>query len=91
MMFSDFLLTLIDRLLLPLVYIYIAALTAYAAIGNEGLKRVAGAIRWAVTTVLTVVLLAFVGYLTVSGVIAGSADAGEHQGGKVRHVQHGAR
>lgn len=75
MLFSDFLLTLIDRLLLPLVYIYIAALTAYAAIGNEGLKRVAGAIKWAVTTVLTVVLLAFVGYLSVSGVIAGSADA----------------
>ncbi len=75
MMFSDFLLTLIDRLLLPLVYLYIAALMAYAAIGNEGLKRVAGAIRWAVTSLLTVVLLAFVGYLTISGVIAGSADA----------------
>lgn len=74
-LFSDFLLTLIDQLLMPLVYIYIAALTAFAAIGNEGLKRVAGAVKWVVTTVLTTVLLVFVGYLTVSGVIAGTADA----------------
>lgn len=74
-LFSDVLLTLIDRLLMPLVYVYIAACTAYAAVGNEGLRRVAGAVKWVVTSVLSVVLLAFVGYLTVSGVIAGSADA----------------
>ena len=43
--------------------------------GNEGLKRIAGTLKWVVTSVLTVVLLVFVGYLTVSGVIAGSTDA----------------
>lgn len=75
MLFSDVLLTVIDRLLLPLVYFYVAACTAYAALGNEGLKRVGGILKWIVTSILTVVLLAFVGYLTVSGVIAGSADA----------------
>ena len=58
MLFSDILITLINRLLLPLVYTYIAACVAYAAVGNEGLKRIV-----------------FVGYLTVSGVIAGSTDA----------------
>ena len=67
--------TLISRLLLPLVYAYIAACTAYAAIGNEGLKRIAAMLKWVVTSVLTTVLLAFVGYLTVSGVIAGTTDA----------------
>lgn len=75
MLFSDVLLTLIDRLLLPLVYAYVAACTAYAALGNEGLRRVAELIRWAVRSMLTGVLLSFVGYLTVSGVIAGNADA----------------
>ena len=69
MLFSDVLITLITRLLLPLVYAYIAA------VGNEGLKRISGALKWVVTAVLTTVLLVFVGYLTVSGVIAGSADA----------------
>ena len=43
--------------------------------GNEGLKRIAGTLKWVVTTVLTVLLLAYVGYLTVSGVVAGTADA----------------
>lgn len=75
MLFSDLLMTLISRLLLPLVYAYIAACTAYAAIGNEGLKRIAATLKWVVTSLLTTVLLAFVGYLTVSGVIAGTTDA----------------
>jgi len=75
MLFSDVLMTLILRLLLPLVYAYIAGCVAYAALGNEGLKRIAGTLKWVVTSVLTAVLLIFVGYLTVSGVIAGSADA----------------
>lgn len=43
--------------------------------GNEGLKRIAGTLKWVVTSVLTVVLLVFVGYLTVSGVIAALPDA----------------
>ena len=73
--FAEVLLTLIDRLLLPLVYAYIAACVAHAAVGNEGLKRVAGLLKWGVTSALTTIMLAFVGYLTVSGVIAGSADA----------------
>ena len=75
MLFSDLLLTLINRLLLPLVYAYIAASVGYTALGNEGLKRIGATLKWAVTTILTIVLLLFVSYLTVSGVIAGAADA----------------
>ncbi|HIT31347.1 MAG TPA: stage III sporulation protein AE [Candidatus Enterenecus stercoripullorum] len=74
-LFSDALVNLINGLLIPLLYGYIAACVANAALGNEGLKRVAGLFKWAVTTILTTVMLAFVGYLTVSGVVAGSADA----------------
>lgn len=75
MLFSDVLMSLINRLLLPLVYAYIAVSTGYAALGNNGLKRIAGTIKWVVTSVLTAVLIAFVGYLSVSGVIAGTTDA----------------
>lgn len=75
MLFSELLMSLINRLLLPLVYAYIAACTAHAAVGNEGLKRIAGTLKWVVTSILTAVLIAFVGYLTVSGVIAGTTDA----------------
>ncbi|WP_209343501.1 stage III sporulation protein AE [Flavonifractor sp. AGMB03687] len=75
MLFSDLLITLINRVLLPLVYTYIAASVAWAAVGNEGLKRMAATLKWAVTTVLTGTLILFVTYLTISGVIAGTTDA----------------
>jgi len=75
LLFSDMLITVIDRLLLPLLYLYIALCAAKAAVGNDGLKRVAGTIKSLIITFLAVMLLTFVGYLTVSGVIAGSTDA----------------
>ena len=64
MLFSDVLMTLITRLLMPLVYAYIAACVAYTAVGNDGLRRIADTIKGVVTSVLTGVLLLFVGYLT---------------------------
>ena len=75
MLFSDVLITVITSLLLPLLYLYMAACVGHAALGNEGLKRVASAIKWAVTAALCAILLIFVGYLTVSGAVAGTADA----------------
>ena len=74
-LFSDLLLTAIDKALLPMVYAYVAASAAHAALGNDGLKRLAALLKWGVTTALTAILLVFVGYLTVSGAIAGTADA----------------
>ena len=90
MLFSDVLITLITQLLLPLVYAYIAACVAHAAVGNEGLKRIAGTLKWLVTAVLTTVLVVFVGYLTVSGGDRRHHRRGDRQGGQVHHVQPGA-
>ena len=74
-LFSDLLVNLINGLLVPLLYGYIAASAAQAAVEADGLKRLADLLKWAVTTVLTVVMMVFVGYLTASGVVAGTADA----------------
>lgn len=73
--FSNLMLTVIDELLVPLVYAYVTACTAYAAVGNPGLKKTAAALKWVVTTSLSILLMVFVTYLTVSGVIAGNTDA----------------
>lgn len=73
--FSDILLSLIDGLLLPLVYLYIGACVAHGALGNEGFKRIAALLKWVITTTLTSIMLAFVAYLSLSGVVAGSTDA----------------
>ena len=74
-LFSQLLITAMDRLLIPLVYAFVAVHCAYAAVGNPGLKKAAGLLKGAITFVLTALLLAFVGYLTASGAIAGSVDA----------------
>ncbi len=74
-LFSQLLIAVMDRLLVPLVYAFVAVSCACAAVGNPGLKRTAGLLKGTITFVLTALLLAFVGYLTASGAIAGSVDA----------------
>ncbi|MCI6991067.1 MAG: stage III sporulation protein AE [Clostridiales bacterium] len=74
-LFSDFLIRLIDSLLIPLCYAFVAANVAWAALGNGGLKRLGGLLKWMITIILSIVLLVFVGYLNLSGVISGGADA----------------
>ena len=60
-LFSQLLITAMDRLLVPLVYAFVAVSCAQAAVGNPGLKKVADLIRNTVTFLLTALLLAFVG------------------------------
>ena len=52
-----------------------AANVAWATLGNDGLKRIGGLLKWLITILLSVVLLAFIAYLNLSGVISGGADA----------------
>lgn len=75
LLFSDLLLQLISKVLIPLTYLYVAVCAAHAAIGNGGLKRIAKTLKGFITGCLTAMLLVFGAYLTVSGVIAGSTDA----------------
>ena len=74
-LFSDALMALISKCLIPLVYAFGAVNVAWAALGNEGLKNLGKLLKWTVTTALSVLLLAFLAYLNFSGVVAGSADA----------------
>lgn len=74
-LFSGLLTNLIDGVLTPAVYGFVAVNIGYAAIGNPGLKRMAAFLKWLAVTILTVTLLIFVGYLSISGIMTGSADA----------------
>lgn len=73
--FLELLMTLLGKVLLPLILAYTAMLAAHAALGNEGLKRVAGMLKWSANGLLTLLLSGFVLYLTVTGAVAGSTDA----------------
>lgn len=72
--FVDVLLQLIRELLLPLVYLYIGVLTAGAMLGDGRLDGIAMALKKCVTWVLSVTLIAFTVYLSVTRVIQGSVD-----------------
>ena len=74
-LFSDALMALISRVLIPLVYAFGVVNIAWAALGNEGLKNLGKLLKWTVTTALSILLLAFLAYLNFSGVVSGSADA----------------
>ncbi len=72
--FADLLMNLIHGLLLPMVYLYIGALTAGACMPENRLGAVAEGLKKVVTWLLTSALLAFTGYLSVARVISGAAD-----------------
>ncbi len=75
MFFSDIVLTLISRVLVPLVFAYVAAVAAGAALEQSMLTKIAAFIKWVVMGLLTLSLTLFLAYLTISGALAGSADA----------------
>lgn len=75
LLFSHALVTLMDKVLLPMVYLYTAACTAAAVVDHQGLEELAKAIRWLVTTTLSALLLAFTGYLSLTSAAAAGTDA----------------
>jgi len=75
-MFMDILITLSRGVLQPLVYAYLASEISSAASDSHAMSAVAGFLKWVCTTVLTVIVLAFVLYLSVTGIVGGATDAG---------------
>ena len=73
--FSGVLLTIIEKLLLPMVYLYIGTAAAGAVIEGEAMERIGELLKKAVGWILSGLLILFTTYLTISGAIAGAADA----------------
>ena len=73
--FADLFISLIRNLLLPMVYIYIAAAAANALIPGRKIGGIAAAIRKGTAWILSGALVLYTGYLSLSGATASSADA----------------
>lgn len=73
-LFSDIVISIISMVLLPLIYAYIAAATANAALENATLKKLADFLQWIVTGSLKILITIFVAYITVSGIISSTTD-----------------
>ncbi len=71
----DVLMTASQRLALPLVCLYIALAVSLSLCENSILHTLLDLSKWAVTTGLTVTTMLFGAYLSLTGLLAGSADA----------------
>ena len=74
-LFMDVFITLSKSVLLPLAYALLAVRTAAAALGNAALDGAGRLIKWLGGILTTLVMTAFTLYLSLSGAIAGAADA----------------
>lgn len=74
-LFSTILTSLIGRLLVPLLYIFLCLCIAHQAIGENALKQLRDFVKWLLTWSMKIMLYVFTGYLSITGVVSGSADA----------------
>lgn len=74
--FADSLLTrLISGGVAPLIYLFVAVSIAAAVVGNQLLVKMRDLLKSWITWGLKLVLYCFTGYMTITGVISGTADA----------------
>ena len=74
-LFSSLLTALITKLLIPFLYIYLCLSVASSATGDGTLKGIQDFVKWLKTWALKIILYVFTGYMGITGVISGSADA----------------
>ena len=74
-LFMDVLLTLSAGFIMPLIYVYIAAVTARAALGTEALSAAVRVTQWTCTAVLTVLVTVFTAYFGITGAVGAASDA----------------
>lgn len=65
----------ISSLLIPLVYIFLALAIAGNLFPQALLKEILEFLKWLITWLLKTILYVFTGYISITGVIGGSADA----------------
>ncbi len=74
-LFMDMLLTAGTGAVLPLIYAYVAAATARAALPAGALGGPVSVLRWLCTSAMVLLCTAFTLYLSVTGAVTGRADA----------------
>ena len=65
----------VTAVFLPMLWMYLALAIADGAIGDRLLSRCKGLLRWCMEWALKLTLYLFTGYMTVTGVVSGTADA----------------
>ena len=74
-LFDALLSSCVNRLMVPMIYLYLTLSIANAAIHEDILAQMKHFIKWAMTWMMKIILYLFTGYMAVTGVVSGSADA----------------
>lgn len=75
MLFSELLMQLISKLLIPAVFFYLAVATAETALSGAILSELRSFVGWLISKSLRVILFVFLGYMSLTGVISAATDA----------------
>lgn len=73
--FGSFLTTLITKLAIPMLYIYFCLCLVNGAIGDQIIRNLQDFMKWLITWALKILLYVFTGFIGITGVVSGSADA----------------
>ena len=73
--FDAVLSSVISKLIVPMLYVYLCLCVANSAAGETLLKKIRDFVKWAMTWCLKIVLYVFTGYISITGVVSGTADA----------------
>ncbi len=74
-LFDALLTGIISKLLVPLIYIYLCLCIANSALGEELLQKLKDFAKWVISWTLKTLLYVFTGYISITGVVSGTADA----------------
>lgn len=73
--FNALLSTVISRVIIPALYIYLCFCIAVCALDHELLKKLRDSIKTVMTNLMKWTLYIFTGYISVTGVVSGAVDA----------------
>lgn len=81
--FDSLLSSFVSRLLVPLVYLFLALAAANSAVGEELLKKMRDFVKWFMSWSLKTILTVFTTYMSITGVVSGTTDAAALKAAKV--------
>lgn len=82
-LFDAVLSSLISRLLVPMVYLFLALAVANSAMGEDLLKRMRDVAKGLISWCLKILLTVFTTYIAITGVVSGTTDAAALKATKV--------
>ena len=75
MFFDSVLSALIAHVIVPMLYVYLCLCIAKGVLSQEIIQNLRNCVKWLITWSLKTALYVFTGYISITGVISGTADA----------------